>query len=748
MKVYIMKRNSFKIRISAALTAFITAVNFAAPAFTDINVPGQLITYAAEQGSVNTDRLNVRSGPGTSYGKVATLGAGTKVTVNSETTGNDGYKWYSISFTGGSGYARYDYITKNATYAGQSADFESYLNAQGFPESYKNALRGLHQKYPNWVFEAQQTGLDWNTVVSEESKIGRNLVANTSISSWKSLSAGAFDWASNYWPGFDGATWVQASQDLISYYLDPRNFLTDPYVFQFEIQKYDPSTQTKEGLNSLIKGTFLEGEAIVPIAGSVIEGGTVIEGSTYNPSAAGSVSGSSSSSSTSSSGSAVIGPGGPGANVIIGNGVVTGSGSGSNVIGPYKIGEIADKLTGVINAYAGTWKHTGDAGSYTWYYADDNGQNYNDGWHWIDGNNDGIAECYYFYQDGRMASSTVVDGYTVDAEGKWLGDDGSIQTKAVEKKSQGGELKKVSYADIIMYAAKESNVSPYVIASTILQEQGSGKSSLISGTNGTYPGYYNFFNTGAYEHDGMTAVTAGLKYAKEKGWNTIEKSIIGGAENYGINYVNNGQDTYYLKKFNVQGSNKFNHQYMTHVLAAASEGAKVSNAYGTAFKSTALRFKIPVYSNMPESTSLPSRDGNPNNKLSALTVDGYTLTPTFSMDTTEYSLIVDAGQTSVNVNANTIDSHATASGTGNIALNTGLNTLTITVKAQNGSERNYTINITRKEGSSGDSDTSTVQTGGPGQITAPSSNSGSNVIISGGVQQSSSSAVIIGQAPQ
>ena len=62
--------------------------------------------------------------------------------------------------------------------------------------------------------------------------------------------------------------------------------------------------------------------------------------------------------------------------------------------------------------------------------------------------------------------------------------------------------------------------------------------------------------------------------------------------------------------------------------------------------------------------------------------------------------------------------------------------------------RNYTINITRKEGSSGDSDTSIVQTGGPGQITAPSSNSGSNVIISGGVQQSSSSAVIIGQAPQ
>ena len=49
------------------------------------------------------------------------------------------------------------------------------------------------------------------------------------------------------------------------------------------------------------------------------------------------------------------------------------------------------------------------------------------------------------------------------------------------------------YAKVIMLAAKESGVSPYIIASKIRQEQGvNGTSSLISGTYSGYKGYYNF----------------------------------------------------------------------------------------------------------------------------------------------------------------------------------------------------------------------------------------------------------------
>lgn len=760
-----MKAKLLKMKFTAMLLTVTVLLNFCTPQLLSAVGFCGMTAYAENiSATVNTDRLNVRSGPGTSYSKVATLGAGTAVTVTSETNGSDGYVWYAISYGSGSGYARYDYISKNVTYGVQSADFESYMNQQGFPESYKNALRGLHQKYPNWVFVAQNTGLDWNTVVSEESKIGRSLVDKSSISSWKSLQTGAFDWAGNYWPGFDGATWVQASTELIAYYLDPRNFLTDPYVFQFEIQKYDPSVQTKDGLNSLIQGTFLAGEAVVPVEGSVIEGGTVIEGSTYNGAAS---SQSAYSAAGPSAGAAsglvsVIGPGaGTGANVIIGKGIASGdisTDTQETATGPYKISAVFDKLTGTITAYAGTWKHDGEAGNYTWYYADDNGQNLTNGWNWLDGNNDGIAECYYFYSDGKMAASTVVDGYEVNADGKWVGSDGTIQTKNVSagdtSGTAAGQLKKVPYADIIMCAAEKSGVSPYVIASTIIQEQGNGKSDLVSGNNTSYPGYYNFFNTGAYEHDGMTAVTAGLKYAKEKGWDSIEKSIIGGAVNYGTNYVSQGQDTYYLKKFNVQGSNKFTHQYMTHILAAASEGAKVSNAYSSDFKQTALKFKIPVYSNMPENTALPTGDGNPNNKLSLLSVDGYTITPTFSMDTTEYSLIVEGGASSVNINATTIDSNASVTGAGSTALNAGLNTISIKVTAQNGSERTYTLSITRRDdGQSGQSSTqteSTAQPVGPGNSAGASETSGTAVIISGGqsAETGGSSVITIGQGPQ
>ena len=47
-------------------------------------------------------------------------------------------------------------------------------------------------------------------------------------------------------------------------------------------------------------------------------------------------------------------------------------------------------------AFAGGWR----LGSKGWWYDLDNGQYYADGWYWIDGDQDGIAERYYFDQDG------------------------------------------------------------------------------------------------------------------------------------------------------------------------------------------------------------------------------------------------------------------------------------------------------------------------------------------------------------
>ena len=104
----------------------------------------------------------------------------------------------------------------------------------------------------------------------------------------------------------------------------------------------------------------------------------------------------------------------------------------------------------------------------------------------------------------------------------------------------------------------------------------------------------------------MTAVQRGLWYASQPGnymrpWDSVDKAIIGGACQYGQNYVQAGQNTFYLKKFNVQGSNLYKHQYMTNVEAAYEEAMKTKKAYADTMNQTPLVFSIPVFENMPAS---------------------------------------------------------------------------------------------------------------------------------------------------
>lgn len=152
------------------------------------------------------------------------------------------------------------------------------------------------------------------------------------------------------------------------------------------------------------------------------------------------------------------------------------------------------------------------------------------------------------------------------------------------------------YVNIIMKAAKQSKVSPYVIATTIITEQGvNGKSDIISGKYEGYERYYNYFNYGAY---GDNIIKNGLQYAKENGWNSPEAAIVGGAVKYGSGYVGTGQDTYYYMDFNVFGSGK--HQYASALYDQCTKAYFARPAY-IEKKDGALTFKIPVYSSMPAS---------------------------------------------------------------------------------------------------------------------------------------------------
>lgn len=136
------------------------------------------------------------------------------------------------------------------------AQFEAQMKAAGFPTTYLTYLNALHKKYPKWQFEAVDTGLNWDDVIKNESKNGVNLVPSSGDDSTKSTASGAYDWNTNKWTIYDGSSWVAASPTYIAYYMDPRNFLNETDIFQFESLSYSKS-QTKEGVNAILAGTFM-----------------------------------------------------------------------------------------------------------------------------------------------------------------------------------------------------------------------------------------------------------------------------------------------------------------------------------------------------------------------------------------------------------------------------------------------------------------------------------------------------------
>lgn len=633
-------------------------------------------TYAyTGAATVKASSLNVRSGAGTGYQAIGRLAAGASIQVLGEQRGTDGKTWYQIRFsgTGGTeqtGYVSAEYVRLPVSYTTDS-DFEAKLSAEGFPESYKNGLRQLHAQYPNWVFKAKKTGLDWNTVIENEALLGRNLVSSGSISSWKSVESGAYNWDNSTWTGFDGSNWVAASEDIIRYYMDPRNFLDDTYVFQFLSHEYNSSTQTRDGLAKMVEGSFLSGTTDSTGTGS----------STGSTGASGP-----SGSSGSSGGVSKDGPGrsqGKDQDVNHGPGV---SGSSRNSGSPAgSTGEVSLEAPhasvtprnhnlvmtgiGVGEAPGSSSQNTGAPSGSSGSNAPSSSGSPNTGGPGVSsgsGGSDSNVSVGQAPESGGQASGTgssQTSGPSGSSSSQNAGpssgpsSSGSSSGTPSSNTGSGSKL----YVDIIMDAAAQSGVSPYVLAAMILQEQGTnGGSPLISGNYSGYPGYYNFFNVEAYQSGSMSAIQTGLRYASQSGsygrpWDTVEKSIIGGAQNYGDNYVKAGQNTFYLKKFNVQGSNLYKHQYMTNIQGAASEAERLSKAYSSV-KDSALEFQIPVYNNMLETAcAAPVGDGSPNNKLSSLSAEGYSLTPSFGKDTESYNLIVNTSVSSIQVNAAAAD---------------------------------------------------------------------------------------------
>ena len=164
--------------------------------------------------------------------------------------------------------------------------------------------------------------------------------------------------------------------------------------------------------------------------------------------------------------------------------------------------------------------------------------------------------------------------------------------------------------NLVFTYSKNNQVSPIFIGSRITQELGRKTSlynlysGVYTGFENKYYGYMNFFNFGVSDscvaQNGSTY--CGLEYALRSGWKGIDAALNGGITKIAKNYINEGQYTGYLQKYNVvpkNGSLIFNHQYMTAVDAAVNESKLNYSAYeANNIVDSYFVFKVPVYKNM------------------------------------------------------------------------------------------------------------------------------------------------------
>ena len=280
-----------------------------------------------------------------------------------------------------------------------------------------------------------------------------------------------------------------------------------------------------------------------------------------------------------------------------------------------------------------------------------------------------------------------------------------------------------SYASTFMTAGSQSGVSPYHLAARAKQELGLGIPTISGSVTGTYPGfkgYYNYYNIGANDSAGGGAIANGLTFAKSgttylRPWNTPYKAILGGAQYIGASYINKGQDTLYLQKFNVtnKSSGLYAHQYMTNIQAPTSEALKLYNSYtDLGIIDDVMVFYIPVYKNMPDKAcALPAKSGNPNSYIKSITVKNQSskslksyLTSTgnndgtFNYATKTYTMTVPKATTKLTFTATPVSKRASITTSDlTITLPAAGSSVTksITCKAENGSTTTYKFKITR-----------------------------------------------------
>lgn len=188
-----------------------------------------------------------------------------------------------------------------------------------------------------------------------------------------------------------------------------------------------------------------------------------------------------------------------------------------------------------------------------------------------------------------------------------------------------------TYAEVILEVSKKYNISAYMMASRLRQENGSGTSTLVTGgcveTGEECKKYYNLYNIQASGSTNEETINNGLKCAagtlvrktnkgdtlvcKGYNWDSPYASILGAAkfirEDYiGVNDTYNvkGQMTNYLQKWDPYGNVYAGHQYMQNIRAPYFESETTYKAnIGFSGKNVKYVFYIPIFQGAPNTSN-------------------------------------------------------------------------------------------------------------------------------------------------
>ena len=116
---------------------------------------------------------------------------------------------------------------------------------------YKEKIEALMELHPTWNFELLYTGLSLDEVVSGEAQVhSRNLVPSDKSGEWICSVCGTKPYDSG---------WYCASEKATAYYMDPRNFLDEINIFQFQdVNEYISGVFTLEGIQNQVNNTYLK----------------------------------------------------------------------------------------------------------------------------------------------------------------------------------------------------------------------------------------------------------------------------------------------------------------------------------------------------------------------------------------------------------------------------------------------------------------------------------------------------------